>query len=108
MNPAITAALMAAAHEEEIEKEIIGRLREAKALGPSSAVVLELDGDKKEYLDEAVAGGSVGKTSEGRFYLNERAIEDRKEGQGFLALVIILISLSVVASGIALIAVFGH
>ena len=107
MNPAITAALIAAAHEEEAEKLVLGRLRDARATGPSSAIPLDLDGDKRKLLDEALGNGAVKKTSDGRFYLDERAIADRKEGQGFLALVIILVCLSVVASGVALIAVFG-
>ncbi len=108
MNPAITAALIAAAHEEEIEKNVVGRLRDAKATGPSSAILLQLDDEKRKLLDEAIGNGAVKKTADGRAYLDERAIADRKEGQGFLALVIILISLSIVASGVALIAVFGR
>ena len=107
MNPAITAALIAAAHEEEIETNVVGRLRDGKAVGPSSAIPLDLDGDKRKLLDEALGNGTVKKTSDGRFYLDERAVADRKEGQGFLALVIILVCVSVVASGVALIAVFG-
>ena len=108
MNPAITAALIAAAHDEKIEENFLGRLREAKAIGPSSAIPLELDDDKRKLLDEAIGSGAVKRTPDGRFYLDERAIADRKEGQGFLVLVIILISLSVVASGAALIAAFGR
>jgi hypothetical protein len=107
MNPAITAALIAAAHQEEAEKLVLGRLRNARATGQSSAIPLGLDGDKRKLLDEALGNGTVKKTSDGRFYLDERAVADRKEGQGFLALVIILVCLSVVASAVALIAVFG-
>jgi hypothetical protein len=103
MNPAITAALMAAAHEEEIEKEIIGRLRDAKAIGPSSAVALELDGDKQQYLDEAIASHIITKIDDGRYYLSERAAADRKESQGFMVLLVMLIAGSAIASGVALI-----
>ena len=108
MNPAITAALIAAAHEEKIVENVLGRLRDAKAIGPSSAIQLQLDDDQRSLLDEAIGSGAVKRTADGRFYLDERAIADRKEGQGLLALVIILISLSLVASGAALIAAFGR
>ena len=103
MNPAITAALMAAAHEEEVEKEIIGTLRQAKAFGPSSAVVLKLDGDKRQYLDEAIASHTITKTAAGHYYLSERAAADRKESQGFMVLLAILIAVSAIASGVSLI-----
>ena len=106
MNPAITAALIAAAHEEEIEKEVVGKLREARATGPSSAIPLA--GAKREHLDEAMADGSVKETSDGRFYLDERAIADRKEGQGFLALLIIAVIFLIVASGVALVLAVRH
>ena len=102
MNPAITAALLIAAQEEESEKLIIGRLREARATGPSSAIALTLDSDKQQLLEEAIAGGLVAKTSDGRFYLDERMVADRKDGQAFVALVIIIVGLSIVASGVAL------
>ena len=48
MNPAITAALIAAAHEEEFDNSVTGKLREAKATGPSSAIPLQVDPDKQD------------------------------------------------------------
>jgi len=103
MNPAITVALLIAAQEEETGKHIIARLRQGKATGPSTAIALnDLDSDKQDLLREAVVEGSVATTADGRFYLNERMIVDREDGQAFVALVIIIIGLSVIASGVAL------
>lgn len=101
-NPAITAALIAASRQQEAEEAIEGRLAKAKATGPSSAVALDLDGKGKELLDQVLAAGTVKSTGDGRYYLNERAIADRKEGQGFMVLLILLVVASIIASGIAL------
>ena len=108
MNPAITAALIAASHEEKIEQKVIGRLKSSRSNSRSTAIALELDEAGQKLLEEAIGQGTVTKTPDGRYYLNERAIADRKEGQGFLALVIILISLSFIASGFALIGAFDR
>lgn len=107
-NPAITAAIIAASRHQEIEEAIEGRLAKAKATGPSSAVPLELAGKEKELLDQAVAEGMVKITSDGRYYLNERAIADRKEGQGFMVVLILLVVASIIASAIALADMAGN
>jgi len=107
-NPAITAAIIAASRHQEIEEAIEGRLAKAKATGPSSAVPLELAGKEKELLDQAVAEGMVKITSDGRYYLNERAIADRKEGQGFMVVLILLVVASIMASGIVLANMAGN
>ena len=104
INPAITAVLIAAAHEEETEEAIIGKLRKGKAVSSLSAMRLDVPDDKREALDQALAGGIVAKTADGRFYLNERAVADRKDSQGFMALLMILIAGSVIATGVALFA----
>ena len=98
MNPAITAALVAASHDEDTEAFIQTKLRDAKALGASSAIELDLTDKQRTLLDQAVANGTVVKTVDGRFYLNERAVTDRQEGQGFMALLIILVVGSLIAS----------
>ena len=107
-NPAITAALIAASRQEEVEEKIEGRLAKAKATGRSSAISLELDGKGKELLDQALATGTVKSTDDGRYYLNEQAIADRKEGQGFMVLLILLVTASIIASGIALVNTAGN
>jgi len=107
-NPAITAALIAASRQQEVEEAIEGRLGKAKATGPSSAISLDLEGKEKELLDQALAAGSVKTTNDGRYYLNERAIADRKEGQGFMVVLILLVIASIMASGIVLMTTAGN
>ena len=107
-NPAITAALIAASRQQEGEDAIEGRLGKAKATGTSSAISLPLEGKEKELLDQALAAGSVKKTNDGRYYLNERAIADRKEGQGFMVVLILLVIASIMASGIVLVKMAGN
>ena len=107
-NPAITAALIAASRQQEVEEAIEGRLGKAKATGPSSAISLHLEGKEKQLLDQALAAGSVKTTNDGRYYLNERAIADRKEGQGFMVVLILLVIASIMASGIVLMKTAGN
>ena len=41
VNPAVTAALIAASHQQEVEEKIEGRLRKAGATGPTRAIALD-------------------------------------------------------------------
>lgn len=107
-NPAITAALIAASRQQEVKEAIEGRLGKAKAVGPSSAVTLDLQAKEQDLLDQALAEGMVKVTSDGRYYLNERAIADRNEGQGFMVVLILLIAASILASGIVLVKMAGN
>ena len=107
-NPAITAALIAASRQQEVEEAIEGRLKKANATMPSRAIALDLDGKEKELLDQALAAGTVKTTGDQRYYLNEMAIADRKEGQGFLVLLIVLAAFSIIASGFALVKAAGN
>ncbi len=107
VNPAITAALIAASRQEDVAQKIEARLKTARALSAATAVALELKDKEQDLLDQAVAAGSVKQTSDGRLYLNERVIADRKEGQGFMALLILLAVASVLASVVALAAQSG-
>ena len=76
---------------------------QAKALRAVQCDRVVPDGrDRAKLLEAALATGNVVRTSDGRVYLNERAVADRKEGQGFMALLIILIVASLIASGAAL------
>jgi hypothetical protein len=97
-NPAITAALIAASRQEEVEEKIEGRLKKANAVSPASAVALELKDKEQALLDQALAAGVVKRTAGGRVYLDELALADRKEGQGFMAILILLAVASVIAS----------
>ena len=98
INPAVTAVLLAASQDEESEEFIQKKLREATAEGSLSAIRLELNEKQGKYLDEAIKTGTVVKTVDGRLYLNERALTERKEGQGYMALLILLVIGSVIAS----------
>ena len=102
MNPAISAALMAASHDEESEEFIQNKLRESNALGTSGAIHLDLNEKQLKLLEQALAHGTVVRTVDGRLYLNERAVSERKEGQGFMALLIMLVVGSVLASIVVL------
>ena len=103
VNPAITAALIAASRHEEVEQKIEGRLRKAEALSPARAIALSLDEKDQPLLDQALASGSVRETANGRYYLNEQVIADRNEGKGFMALLILLVAASIFASLIVLV-----
>ena len=103
MNPAIHAAIMAASHQEQNQEKVEAKLRAAKALGPSSAILFQpADDAERKLFEAALAGGTVTRTRDGRTYLNERVIAERKEGQGFAILLVLLIIASVIASGAVL------
>ena len=50
MNPAIHAAIIAASQQEAVEEKIESKLREAKALGPSSAIMFTPADDAERKL----------------------------------------------------------
>ena len=97
INPAVTAALFDASQDEESEEFIQKKLREANAEGSSSAIRLELNEKQERFLDKALEQGTVVKTIDGRLYLNERALSERKEGQGYMALLVLLVIGSMIA-----------
>ena len=101
MNPAITAALIAASREEEVKEKIERRLEKAQATSPGRAIALELGGEQ-ELLDQARASGTVKQGADGRYYLHEQAIADRNEGHVFMALLILLVVVSLIASAVVL------
>jgi hypothetical protein len=107
VNPAITAALIAASQQQEAQENIEGKLKEAKATRLTRAIALDIEEKQQPLLDQALAAGTVKRTSDGRYYLNEQAIADRTEAQGFKVLLIILIALSVIATGAVLVARAG-
>ena len=104
MNPAIHAAIIAASNQEAIKDQVEERLRAAKALGSSSAIAfVPANEAEQKLLDAALASGNVVRTSSGLYYLNERAVAERNEGQGFMALLIALVAVSLIATGAALV-----
>ena len=108
VSPAITAALIAAASQEEVEQKIEGRLKKAGAISIARAVALDLEGKDQKLLNQALASGSVKRTNDGRLYLDERVISERNEGQAFMVLLILLVVGSVIASAIALASQAGN
>jgi hypothetical protein len=99
VNPAIHAAIIAATQQEAVKEKVEDKLREARALGASSAAIFDpADEAEQKLLDAAISSGNVVRTLDGRVYLNERAVSDRQEGQGYMALLIILVIASVIAS----------
>jgi hypothetical protein len=108
VNPAITAVLIAASRQEEVEQRIEGRLRKAAALSATTAIALSLDEKDQPLLDQALASGTVKETANGRYYLDEHGIADRNEGQGFVALLILLVVGSILASLIVLVGFSGN
>ena len=108
MNPAIHAAIIAATQQEAVKEKIENKLREAGALGTSSAIAFApADEADRKLLEAALGTGNVVRTSDGRVYLNERAVADRQEGQGFTALLLLLVIASVLASFAVLLSRLG-
>jgi hypothetical protein len=50
-NPAITAALIAASRQEDVEEKIEGRLKKANAISPASSIALQLRDKEQALLD---------------------------------------------------------
>jgi hypothetical protein len=99
MNPAIHAAIIAATQQEAVREKVESKLRNAKALDPSSAILFApADKAEQKLLNAAVGTGNVVRTNDGRVYLDERAVADRRQGKGFKALLITLAIGSLIAS----------
>ena len=105
VNPAITAALIAASQEGA--DKIEGRLKKAGATSSANAKTLDLTDKEQKLLDKVLASGRVRRTADGRLFIDERVIAEATEGQGFMALLIILAVASVIASAAALAAQAG-
>ena len=108
VNPAITAALIAASRQEDVEQKVEGRLKKAEAFSPARAIALSLNEKDQPLLDQALASGTVRETANGRYYLNEQMIADRSHGRGFMLLLILLVFASIVASLIVLMGFSGN
>ena len=105
-NPAITAALIAASRQQEVEEAIEGRQE-----GQGHRAVERHIAQPRRSKGTAGSGdaaGTVKTTGDGRHYLNERAIADRKEGQGFMVVLILLVIASILASGLVLLKTAGN
>ena len=106
-NPAINAALIAAAAQQQAltDQHILDPLKAAKATSPRSATTLDLSAKGTDkLLASLVKRGYVRATGDGRYWLDEAAMK-RAQTAGFRILLIVLaVLISVSASLIALLA----
>nr|WP_314442508.1 hypothetical protein [uncultured Sphingomonas sp.] len=106
-NPAINAALIAAAAQQQAltNQHVTGPLKAAGATSPRTATRLDLTAKGADKLLAAlVKRGHVRSTGDGRYWLDEAAIAGSQSAGLHLALVIIVFLLSVTASLVALLA----
>ena len=105
---AMTTINAAAAHKESAKQAIIKQLREAGATAAQMPGSVEVDSDEaQEALADLLAKGEVREARAGLYYLDETKVKEAKPGSGFLALLIILVLVSVMASVVALAASAG-
>ena len=55
INPAVTTALLTAAQDKHLKEYISTKLREAKALGSTTAISLHLDEKQQQLLNQALS-----------------------------------------------------
>ena len=102
MNPAIHAAILATASAKE-EASVEARLRAAGALGPQSAIAFEPANDaEKALLDAGLANRTLARSRDGNLFLDERALAERNSSHGRIALLILFVLSSIIASAVAL------
>lgn len=103
MNPAINVALIAAAAQGQAAQDaLLKQLTEAKAFGPSSAIPLTpKDAAQDKALTELIGLMTV-RPWNGRYYLDRERQKEREQQQGWMALVILAVIASVLASAVAL------
>ena len=91
------------AHKETAKQAILKQLREASATTPHMPGSLDLSGDQAQAaLAELMADGIVKEARSGRYYLDEAKAKDVEPGNGFVALLAILLIISFTASIVAL------
>lgn len=104
MSAATNIALLAAARQAGSES-IEARLRAAGALDSGTAIAFEpANATEQTLLDQGLASCVFGRNADGQIYLSERALADRNHSQGWIALVVLLLIGSILASAVALIA----
>ena len=103
MNPAINVALLAsAANRQTAQQAVVQKLTAAKALEPSAAVRLDVDGAEASALTELVGLAVVRPLGAGRYYLDRERQKERAAQQGWVAVGLLLAIGSVMVSVIAL------
>ena len=101
MNPAITAALLAA-HQSEAPGPV-ERLTTAGAVTSAKAIAIDpATPAEAKLIDQAIGRGLVLRRADGRYFVNARAVEERNARIGYQLVIGTLIGLSIVASAAAL------
>ena len=100
--------LTALAQKETAKQTILKQLREAGATSAPMPGSVDLDGDEAEAaLAELIAAGTVHEARPGLYFVDEAARKKSKPGNGFIALLAILVLVSFAASLIAIASAAG-
>jgi hypothetical protein len=95
--------LNAVAQKESAKQAILKQLREHGATSVAMPGSVEAEGDDaKAALAELLAGGEVHETPANLYYLDETKAKTPRPGNGFVALLAILVIVSIAASMVAL------
>ena len=95
--------ITAVAQKDTAKQALLKRLREYGATSPQMPGSLDIESDEAQAaLAELLASGSIRTARPGLYFLDETKKKESKPGNGFVALLVILISLSFTASFIAL------
>ena len=98
----------AAAHKESAKQAILKQLREHGTTSAAMPGSLEADSDDaKAALADLIAAGEVHQTGNGLYYLDDSKANPAATANGFVALLVILVTASIAASLIALAATAG-
>ena len=100
--------LNAIAQKETAKQAILKRLREADATSAAMPGSVEIDGKVAETaLADLLASGMVREARTGLYYVDREKAEEARPGNGFVALLAILIVISFTASLVAIAATAG-
>jgi hypothetical protein len=102
MNAAVTAALIAA-QQSEVPNPI-ARLTKAGAVNSNKAVAIEpASAAEAKLIEQGIAQGLIQRRGDGRLFVNVRAVDERNARVGYQLGVGLLITLSIMASVLALV-----
>ncbi len=102
MNPAITAALLAA--QQSKGPSPLNRLTKAGAVSSSKAIALDpANAAEAKLVDQAIVEGLIQRRADGRLFVDARGVEERNARIGYQLSIGLLIGLSTLASVVALV-----
>ncbi len=102
MNAAVTAALLAAQQSEA--QSPVDRLTKAGAVSPDKAIALEpANAAEAKLIDKAIVEGLIQRRADGRLFVNKRKVDERNARIGYQLSIGLLITLSILASVLALV-----